>query len=53
MISPPQRPPWGKVEKSKRVTMPKLLEPPRRAMVRSGLEVVLTLRTEPLATMSS
>ena len=39
MRDPPHMRPWEKVSKSKRVTMPKLLPPPRRAKKRSGYDV--------------
>lgn len=44
---PPQPRPWGTTRRSKRVTMPKLLEPPLRALKRSALVVGFALTIVP------
>lgn len=41
--------PWGKVDRSNRVTMPKLLEPPFRARKRVGWVVAVVWRRVPFA----
>ena len=46
---PPKYWPNSKVLRSKRVTIPKLFEPPLRAVKRSGLSRALALLIEPFA----
>ena len=47
MINPPQKSPCGKANRSTRVTIPKLLEPPFKACHNSGLDVAFALIISP------